>query len=572
MNAHHFGLNKIQKIVFVTTAVLLFLSVIFFSSLNVLFAQTVNNGCKVDFKRNLSLGSYGEDVRQLQIFLKSQNLVLVTGRESTVFGFALQKMLASYKVVTFGNGNADGSLDSKTRNHINAICAKLRTTPVNNASNNQGNTNTNATSTDLVVFLSGEAEFVEGDQARVTITTSLPVETFSATSLIIDGGTVASLRKISKTEYLLIINPTENAKKIYVQVEADGLNSGKIKNSRASNEMVLTRIIETQVLTDGSTPTATTTATVSDFVNIAAMIEYMKSIHPKPTAKHFCSTEPFFTLARTVVPVTGLDYKYCKPSTFDDESGYPSALQNVANSASDILGARFLNTGESFFTAAIDGYTQATTTTQSGERIPILKFLGYLPYVPQTYPNGLPVKFDRAIINQAAYSCTNIYTYHDNKVYELFEGGEKYDFRAKENKDGTFKLLAYPKSAYAYWSKGCFVEEELEPRYFPNGLFCCSGEVCNKKENLQSINYTAANGQTYQVKQIYSTDLSDVYVKNGVPVDTNNPNFRIFGLGTTRNECGGYNRPPASILKQIKGSLDSVQVDTLINAPGNGNL
>ena len=87
------------------------------------------------FTQNLTLGSTGEEVRQLQIFLNTHGFPVAAsgagspGNESTYFGPATQAALAAYQA-SVGISPASGYFGSITRAYINAILARSGTAPI----------------------------------------------------------------------------------------------------------------------------------------------------------------------------------------------------------------------------------------------------------------------------------------------------------------------------------------------------------------------------------------------------------------------------------------------------------
>jgi len=86
-----------------------------------IFTPTTPSG--QSFSRNLTIGSQGEDVRQLQIFLNSKGYLIATsgsgspGKESTLFGEKTKQALMKYQSAK-GITPATGYFGPTTRAYI----------------------------------------------------------------------------------------------------------------------------------------------------------------------------------------------------------------------------------------------------------------------------------------------------------------------------------------------------------------------------------------------------------------------------------------------------------------------
>jgi hypothetical protein len=95
-----------------------------------------------------------------------------------------------------------------------------------------------------------------GDSFKIVISTSEEVKPLTPDSLILEGGTVKEIRKLSKNSYSMVITPNEDAKKIFAQVEAEKVFdlAGNF-NENASNEInvkILTTVANAQSSTNPS--------------------------------------------------------------------------------------------------------------------------------------------------------------------------------------------------------------------------------------------------------------------------------------------------------------------------------
>lgn len=488
--------------------------------------STKGLGCEKVFVRNLGLGSYGPDVKQLQVFLKGKE----DGTEGFIFGLQTYKAMQKLKNNLYSVTNSDGNFDPKTKQTVNEFCESLKTNGTNQLNSN------------LKLVLSTESnEFYDDSPIKINLKSNQNIETISISNFILDGATAASLRKISKDEYVLIINPNENSRRVYVQIEADSVKTSIGLNETASNEVILNRKVFNANNVNTSNTTQTTQNLIWDGLNIDTSSENV-------VAADFKNTGEFINYLKTLQPKSQVNI-------FPNEENMYQSFYNY-NIQNSILGHRNLNDNVATFTSKnasfgstiyedLNKYLGQPTINRYVVRNEIssiyliLKFVGYLNLSTYNDNGVLPRKFDRAILGTESYRCNKILTFFDNKLFELYEKGSEYDFRLNKS-----MLLAYPKDAYNYWNLSCFVEEELEPISFPNGLFCCTGDVCNKRGNIQAINYLESDGILRQVKKMYSTDLSDVYVTNGQPNGLGQfPGIYYFDRSLIKkNYCGNYKR------------------------------
>lgn len=91
------------------------------------------------------------------------------------------------------------------------------------------------------VFLKANLSKVDAGQVvKITASLSEPVLRFGADSVSADGGTITSVRKLSKVSYLIYVRANDDAKTVDVQVSASTIqNLNKVYNSYSSNEVIV---------------------------------------------------------------------------------------------------------------------------------------------------------------------------------------------------------------------------------------------------------------------------------------------------------------------------------------------
>ncbi len=263
-------------------------------------AQTVNKNlsgvyegtklaCPYAFERDLQIGSKGEDVRLLQVLLNSDKRTMIAingagslGKETNSFGEATKIAVKKFQALFIEYvGVANGRFGPRTRTVMNAICTG-DTTSKDTASGNKKETTYDTVQSvqkdatpqgevtevpnDKIaprVSLSANLNTVSvGDNFKVVANFSEEVKPITPDSIIVDGGVVKEIRKLSKTSYSITITPNEGAKSIFVQVEADKIQDlAGNTNENASNEVTVK--VKVAVLT-----TATNQATSSDISSL----------------------------------------------------------------------------------------------------------------------------------------------------------------------------------------------------------------------------------------------------------------------------------------------------------------
>jgi hypothetical protein len=250
--------------------------------------------CPYVFSRDLQTGMQGEDVRLLEKILNADKRTLIAstgeaspGQEGDTYTPQIKEAVRRFQIL-FKEwiGVANGRFGPRTRTVMNAICngtnqslsggaAYTNVASVQQNATPQGqttlfdpakpNTNTtNATPTPLEITLAANLNAVTvGSKFKIIANLSAQVKAFTPESLIIDGGTIDEIRKLSKMSYSIKVTPNEDAKQVSAQVEADKVEDmfGNT-NENASNEV----IVKVKA-PPAATSTATDTSSIDDLLN-----------------------------------------------------------------------------------------------------------------------------------------------------------------------------------------------------------------------------------------------------------------------------------------------------------------
>lgn len=232
--------------------------------------------CPYSFERDLKLGDKGEDVRLLQKILNAdrRTLVALTGpgslsHETTVLGSATVDAIKRFQEIFKDDYIfvVNGNFGPRTRTVMNAIC---NGTGLNNGNSiKSGEAYNNVPSIQKDATPQGEVTEIPNDKIppqvnlvanvntinsvdsfKTIVNFSEPVKELTPDAIIVDGGTVKEIRKLSKLSYAVLITPDESTKEVNVQIEADKVAdlAGNL-NEEGSNE-VNVKVILTQVNTD----------------------------------------------------------------------------------------------------------------------------------------------------------------------------------------------------------------------------------------------------------------------------------------------------------------------------------
>lgn len=220
--------------------------------------------CPYAFERDLYTGSIGEDVKLLQVILNSDSRTLISyegpgsrGQETTSFGTATKESVKRFQALFIEYvGIANGRFGPRTRTVMNAICNGDYTIGGVKAYKNVETITTNSSDKVLPrISLSANLNAVNrGDYFKLLFNSSEEIQALTPENIIVDGGTVREIRKLSKTSYAVYITTNEDARQTIVQVEADSVSDlAGNKNEYASNEIFVKILVPTN-----STATTTT--------------------------------------------------------------------------------------------------------------------------------------------------------------------------------------------------------------------------------------------------------------------------------------------------------------------------
>jgi hypothetical protein len=259
---------------------------------NTSFAQTATTFstvsaayCPYTFTKSLQMGSRDQEVRRLQQILNSDTRTVVAqsgvaspGNETDMYGTATRDAVKKFQALFIEYiGVANGVFGPKTRTVMNAVCNSEYYTSgkgqvysevtTQNTVNNTQSTTPATTSTSTVadtlapaIYLrSNSTSINQGLSFRIIVTASEPIQAFTPESIIVEGGAVSDLRKLSPNSFSLLVTPNEGAKAVLAQVEADRvLDLAGNKNDNASNEIRIAIIPNVVTTATTSTVVATT--------------------------------------------------------------------------------------------------------------------------------------------------------------------------------------------------------------------------------------------------------------------------------------------------------------------------
>jgi len=211
--------------------------------------------CPYKFSTELKMGDSHEDVVVLQEILNSDKRTIVAlsgagspGKETGNFGPATRTALKKFQALFIEYiGVADGKFNEKTKTVAQAICdGTLDSVPQAELTSEQVETTktpirTATNTSPLFISIAANARSIAANtQLRVVINSSREIKTPDSGSIIVDGGSVSEIRKMSKTQYMAIIVASEGARQINIQVEADKISDlNGLTNDDASNEITV---------------------------------------------------------------------------------------------------------------------------------------------------------------------------------------------------------------------------------------------------------------------------------------------------------------------------------------------
>lgn len=249
--------------------------------------------CPYAFERDLYLNIKGEDVRLLQVLLNSDKRTMIAldgpgspGKETTVFGQGTKEAVKKFQALFIEYvGVANGRFGPRTRTVMNTICTGTYTAESGQAYNNVPSVQANATPKGEIteipndkiapnISLSANLNTVEaGGTFKVVLNASEEIKPITPDMIIITGGVIKEIRKLSKVSYTISVTASGETKNVEVQIEADRVyDTANNLNEDASNEVV--------VKVKGST-LAGNTSTSSDInVDIDGLLSKVMSAVP----------------------------------------------------------------------------------------------------------------------------------------------------------------------------------------------------------------------------------------------------------------------------------------------------
>lgn len=199
------------------------------------------------FETDLSKGMSSPDVKVIQEILNLDKRTVVAtigagspGNETTYFGVGTREALKRFQALFIEYiGIANGKFGPRTRTSMNAVCkGPFFTGGTGNVYDEGTNTTTITDMIPPVVAVAGPTSGVSDTPFRAYIAGNEPIKTPDLTGLIIFGGTVTDLRKVSSTTYSFLVTPNADIEdSLTLQFEADKIEDlyGN-KNEQASNE------------------------------------------------------------------------------------------------------------------------------------------------------------------------------------------------------------------------------------------------------------------------------------------------------------------------------------------------
>lgn len=349
--------------------------IIFLAFVNFSFAQATNTnsaqtnlppGCPYIFTHQLSVGSNSIDVKILQEILNSDRRTRIAdtgpgspGQESFYFGIGTREALKHLQALFIEYiGTADGKFSGKTIGVVNALC-----NPQKNSTKPDIKT-VNKTPTDSIppTISINTTNTTVTTPMRVTLTASEPIKKPANNSVICDNCSVSEIRKLSNTNYLLIINPSDNTHSVAVQIEASKIfDLAGNTNSDASNQIVFnqsiiqtvsniinntTDLIDSFLNPPKSNYTNTTANTTTDAV---APDETFPTPNPYESFSFYTGTQaqPGINSNTTIESgqSTTLNWEYHNLTANNSENKYASNVQYCTINGGELNNKQVLTTG-----------------------------------------------------------------------------------------------------------------------------------------------------------------------------------------------------------------------------------
>ena len=225
-------------------------------------SSTVHLVCPHIFGNTLSLGANSQEVKLLQSILNLDERTQVSvsgygspGQETNYFGPATVKAVRAFqKLFSDKVSVVNGIVDGPTLDLINIICNTNLNEVKNSEQTTIPETSQAPTNTQIIdkndntlpqIRLSASiSNFNPLETFKIYLSGSEALKTPSRECFISDGATIKEIRKLSPSDFLIIVTPNDNAKNIFIQTVADcvyDLNGNK--NDVASNEIAMTNLV-----------------------------------------------------------------------------------------------------------------------------------------------------------------------------------------------------------------------------------------------------------------------------------------------------------------------------------------
>jgi hypothetical protein len=271
-----------RKNIFLFSNILIFLIIFLFTPHFSYAEASVLPNCPYKFSTELKMGDSHEDVVVLQEILNSDKRTIVAlsgagspGKETGNFGPATRTALKKFQALFIEYiGAADGKFNEKTRTVAQAICeGTLDSVPQVELTSEEVETTkisprTATNTTPLKIAIAANARSITANtQLRVMINSSREIQTPDSGSIIVDGGRVIEIRKMSKTQYLGVIVASEGARQINIQIEADKISDlDGLTNDDASNEITVA-VTASSIVSTINNAAGTLTSSIENILN-----------------------------------------------------------------------------------------------------------------------------------------------------------------------------------------------------------------------------------------------------------------------------------------------------------------
>ncbi len=290
----------------------IFFVFLFFIFTTQTFSQSVVkiSGCPYNFTKDSQYGENGKDIYILQQILNSDKRTIIAsagvgspGMESSYFGKGTREALKRFQALFIEYiGIADGKFSGRTREMLQSVCNGKSINPQENTmkgevlpkqqnSETSSSQNISTPKIPLQIRLSTTANSVTMNSSiKIILSANKEIKPITPDIFIVDGGNVKEVHKLSKTEYSAIVEPSENSKKISIQVEADRIEDiDGMTNENASNEITFSA-------SGNTAPTASSTSQATNANSwqnsLDTMLAGLTASLPNTNSSQFISPSP----------------------------------------------------------------------------------------------------------------------------------------------------------------------------------------------------------------------------------------------------------------------------------------